>query len=92
MNKLSYISAIKDILENREFQEFEFKPNTKVNLKLFGEVTETILTNIYLNQDIVYLRSYPLDSSIYDDYDYDELSHFSLKECQEIYNIFIKQI
>ena len=49
-DKSAIISTIENFLNTREGKSYQFNEDTKLNLQLFGEDTETLLLDIYITQ------------------------------------------
>lgn len=88
-NKSLILTTIKEFLNTQKEKSFQFNEDTKINLQLFGEDTETLLLDIYLTQsprradDMIMLISRPTFESGQND-DVDCLSHLSADECERI--------
>lgn len=95
-DKSAIISTIENFLNTREGKSYQFNEDTKLNLQLFGEDTETLLLDIYITQsprrteDKVMLISRPIFEDEEDDID--SLSHLSADECSRILAEIRRQI
>lgn len=96
-NKSLILTTIKDFLNTQKEKSFQFNEDTKINLQLFGEDTETLLLDIYLTQsprradNMIMLISRPTFENGQND-DVDCLSHLSADECECILTEIRRQV